>query len=553
MVHHSLFRIGIPGFPNCSFKKRTSFYRQSIVPASSDTMHWADVVANKLLESSNKHLISAGISPSGIIHVGSLREAITAGAIRKVLEESGASVKMIYLVDSFDPLRKRYEFLPEEYEGEVGKPLSHIPCPCGEHRNYAHHFIQPFLDSLEILGVKCEVYWTHELYGKGMFAESIDTVIKEREKIIAILREVTGRNVSDDYFPYLPRCKKRGSFVSGDLEVIDYEFPYLTYKCACGEEERADVRIADGKLPWRIEWAAKWKIFGVTCEPFGKDHAAAGGSYDTGIRFAREIFGIEPPHPVPYEFIQLKGRGQMHKSTGTAVTGMDALRITPPEVLNFMVLRYNPDRHIDYDPGLGILDLVDEYDRYERLYYSGEEVSEAEKDLLRAYELAQPRGLRKRMPVQVPYRHLVSVVQIAPDFDSILEILKRTEHIKEMDEETLYLLKERVKCVRYWLDHFAPDSVRFSISESPPELELNDVERKFLLSLIDSFSNLPWEGDAIHNAVYECAREAGLSPRKAFQLLYKIFIDRTSGPRLGYFLSTLDRDFVVKRLESTLK
>ena len=31
-----------------------------------------------------------------------------------------------------------------------------------------------------------------------------------------------------------------------------------------------DIKSGAGKLTWRVEWAARWKIFGVTCEPFGK-------------------------------------------------------------------------------------------------------------------------------------------------------------------------------------------------------------------------------------------------------------------------------------------
>lgn len=95
-------------------------------------MHWADVFANTLLERGNTHLISTGITPSGTLHVGTLREAITAESIRKALAEKNADVRMIYLVDSWDPLRKRYPFLPESFEAEVGRPLAYIPCPCGE-------------------------------------------------------------------------------------------------------------------------------------------------------------------------------------------------------------------------------------------------------------------------------------------------------------------------------------------------------------------------------------------------------------------------------------
>ena len=44
-------------------------------------MHWADVVAEKLLKNGKKHVISSGITPSGPIHLGSMREILTADAI----------------------------------------------------------------------------------------------------------------------------------------------------------------------------------------------------------------------------------------------------------------------------------------------------------------------------------------------------------------------------------------------------------------------------------------------------------------------------------------
>ncbi len=392
-------------------------------------MQWADVIARDLLKRGNKHLINTGISPSGFIHVGSLREAITANAVYKAAADLGADVRLIYLVDDYDPLRKRYPFLPESYDKEIGKPLCQIPCPGeGCHESYGHHFIHPFLDAIAEMGIRPDVYYTHELYEQGRFAELTDLVIREKEKVAQILNEVTGRAVPEGYYPVSPQCASCRRFTD---KVTGYEYPYVHYQCGCGHEGKADIRIGEAKLPWRIEWAAKWKIMGVTCEPFGKDHAAAGGSYETGERFARDLFGIEPPFPVPYEFIQFKGKGQMHKSTGVVVTGTDALQITPAPVLNFSVLRYNPERHIDYDPGLGILDTVDEYDRVEALYFTGG-AEDKDKDLLRAYEIAQAKCVRDKLPLHVPYRHLVSLVQITEDFDGVMEILMRAEGIVEI-------------------------------------------------------------------------------------------------------------------------
>jgi lysyl-tRNA synthetase, class I len=508
-------------------------------------MYWADVIADEVMKTGDKHLISTGISPSGFIHVGSLREAITANAVYKAMLDKGADVKLIYLVDDYDPLRKRYPFLPESYDKEIGKPLCQIPCPGnGCHESYGHHFIHPFLDAIAKMGIKPHVYYTHELYEQGKFAELTDLVIREKDKVATILNEVTGREVPPNFFPVTPQCPVCKHFTD---KITGYEYPYVHFKCACGHEGKADIRKGEAKLPWRIEWAAKWKILGVTCEPFGKDHAAAGGSYDSGKRIAREMFGIEPPFPIPYEFIQFKGKGQMHKSTGVVVTGTDALLLTPAPVLSFGVLRYNPERHIDYDPGLGILDVVDEYDKIEALYFNGG-AEDKDKDLLRAYEIAQPKCVRGKLPLQVPYRHLVSLVQITEDFDGVVDILKRAENINELAPEDREVLRERVDCVRHWLANFAPDEVKFSVSKELPNVTLTDQEKALLRSMHQVLIDVDWQGDNIHNAVYECAKSSGMPTKAAFQVLYTIFIEKKQGPRLGYFLSTLDKAFVLERM-----
>jgi len=325
----------------------------------------------------------------------------------------------------------------------------------------------------------------------------------------------------------------------------------VDYVCHCGHQARADIRKAEGKMPWRLEWAAKWKIFGVTAEPFGKDHAAAGGSYDTGVRFAQEVFINDPPHPIPYEFVQLKGQGQMHKSKGVSVTGLDALAITPPPVFNYSFLRYNPDRHIDYDSGLGVLDVVDEYDKVEGYFYKGG-MEERDRDLLRAYELAQPIGVRDHVPLQIPYRHLVSVVQISDSFEGVLEILKRTERVESIEPPDLELLRQRVECVRFWLDNWAPDEVKFKVLPILPTAEISTAEVTFLRAIHSSLQQVEWSGDKIHDVVYETAKVSGLSTKVGFQVLYLIFINRKQGPRLGYFLSTMDRTFVLQRIEEAV-
>lgn len=508
-------------------------------------MHWADVLAEEVVKRDAEPLIATGISPTGIIHVGSLREAITGESVRSAVAELGNKVRLVYLIDSVDPLRRCYDFLPGEFKNHVGKPICDIPCPCGEHETYAEHFIRPFLDAVESLNVNCEIIWTHDLYAKGLFAETIDAAFKKRDKVIEILGEVTGRDMSEDFAPYNPLCEKCCRFTAPIFDT--YEFPYVEYKCGCGHKGKADIRKNQGKLVWRLEWPAKWKILGVDAEPFGKDHAAAGGSYDSGVRLVREIFDGEPPIPIPYEFVQLKGIGQMHKSTGSAVTGIDAISMTPPEVLNYMFLRVNPQRAIDYDSGLGILDMVDEYDRMEKLFFEGG-WTEAEEASVRAYELAQHNSVPSKLPLQIPYRHLMNVVQMADGFDDAVRILGRTEDVSSMSQADMARLRKRMECVSFWLDKFAPDNVKFSVLREMPEITCTEADKTFYRLFADKLSESEWTGDAINGALSEAAGEAGIGNKKGYQATYRVIIGKTSGPRLGPFLADMDKDFVLTRL-----
>jgi len=508
-------------------------------------MHWADVIAKEVADTCEHPLIATGISPTGIIHVGSLREAITGESVRSAVEGLGKEVRLIYLIDSFDPLRRCYDFLPKEFEKYVGMPICKIPCPCGQHENYAHHFVQPFLDAVDSLGVKCDIIWTHELYEKGEFAKAIDLTFKRRQQVIQILNEVSGKEANPNYAPYNPLCEKCGRFTNPIFET--YSYPFVEYHCSCGHHGKADVRKGDGKLTWRCEWPAKWAIFGTSAEPFGKDHAAAGGSYDTGIRIVKEIFDAKPPVPIPYEFVQLKGVGQMHKSLGCSVTGLDAINMTPPEVLNYLFLRVNPSKTIDYDSGMGTLDMADEYDRMERLFFEGG-FTESEENSVRAYEIAQHNHVPKRMPLQIPYRHLVNVVQMTDSFEGVVEIIGRTEDISKASDDDLRRLERRVGCVRYWLNGFAPEIVKFSVSPTMPVgIELNPNDKALFSELVKKLKHSSWDSKTISDAISEVGNNSPLGAKGAFKVIYSVLIGKSAGPRLGPFLASMDKEFVINR------
>ena len=109
------------------------------------SIHWADVIAEKL-EKSGPHTIATGITPSGPVHIGNMREVMTAEAVYRALLDRGVEAKLIYIADTYDRLRRLYPFLPESFTEHIGKPLSEIPCPMGCCASYADHFLKSILE-----------------------------------------------------------------------------------------------------------------------------------------------------------------------------------------------------------------------------------------------------------------------------------------------------------------------------------------------------------------------------------------------------------------------
>jgi lysyl-tRNA synthetase class 1 len=56
------------------------------------------------------------------------------------------------------------------------------------------------------------------------------------------------------------------------------------------------------------------------------------------------------------------------------------------------------------------------------------------------------------------------------------------------------------------------------------------------------------DGMWFHGAIYELKDELGLAPKEMFTTLYRAIIGKISGPRAGWFLSILPRDWLVERL-----
>ena len=487
-------------------------------------IHWADVIARAV---EGQQVIATGITPSGNIHVGNMREVVTADAIFRAIEDVGKAARLIYVADTYDPLRTVYPFLPAACKKYVGMPLSEIPDPFGCCSSYAEHYLRPFSESLGQLDITPEVYRADQMYKNGLYTDATKVALERRDVIADIIESVSKRKLPTGWSPYNPLCEQCRRISSAQIVEHTPTRSSVQYRCQCGAEGVADYSRGQGKLAWRVDWPARWKILGVTIEPFGKDHAVAGGSYDTGQRISREVYGYPPPFPVPYGHVHLKGRGKMSSSKGVTITISEMLESAPADVLRYMIIKTKPEKLIDFDPGLGLLTLVDEFDHGEG----------------RAFELSRV----SKQSCNVPFKHMVTAIQIANDCDELVQVLHRSGY-NDLD---MNALKKRARNVRNWLDRFAPEFVKFQIQRSLPiqVKTLTTGQRKALAKLAAALETNSSDPEWLHNEVYAISEEVGINSKDAFKAIYISLLAKTSGPRAGWFLTSLSPEFVIARFK----
>jgi lysyl-tRNA synthetase class 1 len=113
-------------------------------------------------------------------------------------------------------------------------------------------------------------------------------------------------------------------------------------------------------------------------------------------------------------------------------------------------------------------------------------------------------------------------------------------------------LGTRLAAVQAWLEAYAPDRARIEIRRDalPAEAaDLSPAQRAWLRALADAAERAATvSGEQWQAAIFAVANDHGLDAKAAFSALYLSFIGRPNGPRAGWLLASLDRDFVIRRL-----
>ncbi|MFC7082255.1 lysine--tRNA ligase [Halorussus caseinilyticus] len=472
----------------------------------------------------------------------------------------------------------------------LGKPYTEIPDPFGCCDSYGEHFSNLIERSARLLGIPVEMVSNTELYESGEFEDATRYVLEHREKA----REVLGHyqdKVDEEYVPFNPICDECGK-ITETVTAVNTDEGTVEYRCTdmeagdqtiegCGHEGTATFR--EGKLPWRFEWPAQWEVLGVDHEPFGKDHAE--GSWPSGSDVARNVFEIEPPVPMAYEWFTLDGEA-FSSSSGHVVMVQDVLEMIEPEVLRYFFTK-DPSKARDFS--VEHFDhLVDDFDAFERTYYGEDDRDDSDADE-KAAEIASaayPPTIRptlaarfdadgapildpedKSVPVtddrraqldeladdefsgrvRLPYT-FAAVLGMTDDPDLRESIARREGHVPDDAPEwvTEFALS-RVERAREWARRTGNEFDYELKRAEMPDVDV-DADTEAALDELADFVADHDDPDEIQGEIYETAKRHDIDIGDFFSVGYRLFFDDEQGPKLGPFLAKLDREFVLTRL-----
>ncbi|HEX5827272.1 MAG TPA: lysine--tRNA ligase [Candidatus Limnocylindrales bacterium] len=523
-------------------------------------MDWADELAASV---EGPQVVNDSKTPSGTVHVGSLRGPVILDVITRALRARRIETTLLYGVDDLDPMDAQALLSPDAIEREMGRPLAHVPDPAGDcHPSYARHFAGLFIETFAGLGIHPDrYYWMSDIYPTGQMDPFIRTALDRAQVVRDVYRRVANVQHPDHWLPLgaiCPNCGKVGTTIASDWDgetvAIACRPDLVQWAVGCGWTGRISPFGGAAKLPWNLEWAAQWSLFGVTIEPNGKDLATAGGSRDRSDAISREVFDREPPRNVPYEFLNIGGR-KMSTSKGRGAAAHTITTVIPPEQLRFLFVRARPETALEFDPeGTDAIPrLFDEFDRLGAATAGREvkgELPSGHESIFR-YALLDPGAdvSAAAASFRPAFGHLALLAQI-PGVDVRARV--EAEKGSPLTDAEAAELEVRLGSVARWLEAYAPDRARLEVKRDalPPEVALLRPEQLgFIRELAEvAHGEALASGEQWQNAIFTTAERHGIDAKAAFNALYFTFLGRPNGPRAGWLLAALERDFVIRRL-----
>ena len=423
-----------------------------------------------------------------------------------------------------------------------------------------------FIDTFAGLGILPDrYYWMSDIYPTGQVDPFIRTALDRAPVVREVYRRVANVQHPDHWLPLgvdLPELRQGRDDDRVGLGRRDgrRRVPARPRRLGHGLRlDRAGSRrsAATRSSPWNLEWAAQWSLFGVTIEPNGKDLATAGGSRDRSDAIAREVFELEPPLNFPYEFLNIAGK-KMSTSKGR---GAAAAHDRRDRAAGAVAVPVRPAAAGERD----------------RVRPRGHRRGPAPVRRVRPARAPPPRAARSRAScrrastrssaTRCSTRRRTST-QAAAAFRPAFAHLALLVQVPGMDvaarveaEKGAPLTDARGRrASRSASARSAAGSRRTRPSARAIEVRRDALPGRGRPAAPGAArvpagprrgrrtATPPRRGEQWQAAIFAVAAEHGLDAKAAFNALYLAFLGRPNGPRAGWLLASLERDFVIGRL-----
>ncbi|UCE57488.1 MAG: lysine--tRNA ligase [Candidatus Bathyarchaeota archaeon] len=519
---------------------------------------WYDKIAVEIVKRErklNRSLKSirteSGLGASGFPHIGSFADCARAHAVAQAFKEIGFKSEYVAFADDLDGLRKVPAGLPKSLEKYLGYPVTSIPDPYNCHKSYGDHMTSLLLEALDACDIRYTFMSGKEAYEKGLFNEEIKTLLLNAKRVGEIVREEVGQEKFVEVLPYFPICSNCGRIYTTKVQEFLSKEDKVLYTCdgmevkgkwleGCGHKGETGYRKGEGKLSWKVEFAARWKALDIRFEAYGKDIA---DSVRVNDRICQEILNWSPPSHVQYEMFLDKGGKKISKSAGNVFTPQVWLRYGSPQSLLLLTLkRFVGTRSLSVTD---IPQYMNELDELEDIYLGKKPVSDKKEKakltgLYMYCELFKP----PKPSIHVPYNLLTYLAKVSPKGSETEFIEEKLRDYGYLKGEVPENLEKRIEYALNWTQDFK------EIKEKTVKLIDQEIDAVRELAQILKTET---EEEQIHGAVFTIARKHAIRPARFFRTLYTILLGVPEGPRLGPYIVAMGRKNVIDALERAMK
>lgn len=563
---------------------------------SDSRLFWSDRIAEQIVykvereehlqEITKKHgwIIYDEKTPSGQIHIGSGRGWVIHDTIARSLRDKGIKeAKFILSSDDMDPMDAYPNSKNTKYwDQHLGKPFRDIPSPEKNFSSYADYYFKEATSKFQEYGIEAEFESTGLRYIKGDFNPTIKLALDNAEKIQEIYNRFHENTILQEKLPFNPKCEMCGKIATTKAIGWDPNKELVSYVCepvvelkgikitGCGHKGEISPYNGNGKLPWKVEWAAKWPTVGVLFETAGKDHFSAGGSRDISMVIANEVFDFPPPLPSTikktpkgliynrgeaYEFFNVNG-AKMSTSKGRGFAFSSMTNYAPGNILKFILTRTRPKTAIDFDPVTDLERIYREYDDTESMYYKSlQDPKLLENDKYfngkRLYELSHVGPIPKNTPPAVEFNFGVMIVQLTQSTEEVIAKLQEKEKLPlKMTKIQSKIVKDRLDFFRLWVKDLAPEDKKITLKT--PEVPLDEQEK----TIITQFKQIITENTtekSLLTAIKATTERQGISIKDFYQVVYKVLFNSDRGPRMIPYILFSGSENLVDHIEKVLK